>query len=337
MEDPNPAGGAGPPDRAGPTGRADGADGLPPRSDPIGTDRSDGIEGPVAAFEAERARLVGLAYRVSGSLADAEDVVQEAWLRWSSVEHRSIERPAAWLTTVTTRLAVDRLRALSRRREDYPGPFLPEPVCTSFALDDDPASPAAVFERRESLEYGFMVVLDALDPISRAVFVLADVFKLPFSDIAAAVDRSPDACRQIASRARRKVSDARGERVPADEGLLGELVGAIAMGDIDSVISLLSPEVVLTSDGGPDRHAARRPVVTPERVARFLVNLTARVPDGALVGIEQVNAAPALVVRGDDTIVISAERDRRSGAVAAITMMLNPVKVRSVDRRVAII
>lgn len=286
----------------------------------------------VATFEVERPRLVGLAYRVTGSLTDAEDVVQEAWLRWSATERSSVERPAAWLTTVTTRLAIDRVRSRERRREHYPGPFLPEPVATSFDVDDDPASPEASFERRESLEYGFMVVLDTLDPVERAVFVLADVFKVPFADIAASVGRSAEACRQSASRARRKVGDARDGRVPADEGLLGELVGAIALGDMAGVIALLSPEIVLSSDGGPDRHAARRPVVTPERVARLLVNLTARMPPGALVGIEQVNAAPALVVRGDETLVLTAERDRRTGAVARLAMVLNPDKVRALDR-----
>lgn len=302
---------------------------ITPRDQP-----DDGPADAVGTFETERPRLVGLAYRVCGSLADAEDCVQEAWLRWSAVDRTSIDRPAAWLTTVTTRIAIDRLRARDRRREDYPGPFLPEPISTAFDVDEDPASPAATFERRESLEYGFMVVLDALAPVDRAVFVLADVFKVPFSEIATTVDRSTDACRQIASRARRKVREARFDRVPADEGLLGELVGAVALGDVSGVLALLAPDVVLVSDGGPDRHAARRPVVTPERVARLLVNITARMPAGADVGIEQINAAPALVVRGEDTIVLSAERDRVSGAVSRVILMLNPDKVRFVDRPV---
>jgi RNA polymerase sigma-70 factor (ECF subfamily) len=292
-----------------------------------------------ATFDAERARLTGLAYRILGSLSDAEDVVQEAWLRWQRAEPDSVDRPAAWLTTVTSRLAIDRLRAQRRRREDYVGPWLPEPVATRGGIGaDGPRSPEAAVEQSESLQLGFLIVLDTLGPVERAVFVLADVFAVPFAEIALAVDRSPEACRQLASRARRKVAGARGDRRPVDEGLLGELVGAIAMGDPERVVDLLAPGVVLTSDGGPRRHAARRPVVLPERVARLLVNLGARMPEDGTVGIEQVNEAPALVVRGGgETIVVSAEREPVSGAIDRLLVLVNPDKVGGVDRRVELV
>ena len=287
------------------------------------------------AFEAERARLTGLAYRMLGSLVDAEDVVQEAWLRWRRTDPTGIDRPAAWLTTVTSRLALDRLRTQRRRREDYVGPWLPEPVLTRFALDDErcrSADPERAVELTESLELGFLIVLDTLEPIERVVFVLADVFAVPYAEIADVVERSPEACRQVASRARRRVREARAERRPVDEGLLGELIGAVAMGDVDRVVELLAPGVVLTSDGGPRRHAARRPVVLPERVARFLVNTAAKLPADGDIGIEQVNGAPALVARtGTGTLVLVAEREPVAGAVVRVHLVLNPDKLGGLD------
>lgn len=293
-------------------------------------------------FEGERARLTGLAYRMLGSVVDAEDVVQEAWIRWSGADVDTIERPAAWLTTVTSRLAIDRLRAQRRRREEYVGPWLPDPVSTSYAIDEElpgrPLGPERALELSESLELGFLVVLDTLGPVERVVFVLADVFAVPFGEIAAAVDRTPEACRQIASRARRKVREERADRRAIDEGLLGDLVGAIALGDVERVMSLLSPDIVLTSDGGALRHAARRPVVLPERVARLLVNLGTRVPVDGTMAIEQLNNAPALVVRSPaETLTMMAEREPSTGAIVRIQMVLNPDKLDGLHRRVELV
>lgn len=297
---------------------------------------------------AEQPRLIGLAYRMLGSISDAEDVVQEAWLRWERVDQPSIERPGAWLTTVTSRLAIDRLRAQRRRRESYVGPWLPEPVltCVDYSGTDSHSDhrdhgglaaaggnddPASVVTRNESLELGFLIVLDMLGPVERVVFVLAELFAVPFTEIAEVVDRSPEACRQVASRARRKVRDARSGRAPVDEGLLGELVGAVTLGQIDRVIELLAPTVQLTSDGGESRHAARRTVVTPERVARLLVNLATRSPEGASIAIEQINAAPGLVVRaGAESLVLIVERETINGAIDRVHLLLNPDKLTSV-------
>lgn len=289
-------------------------------------------------FEAERARLTGLAYRMLGSLADAEDVVSEAWLRFQRSGPDAIERPAAWLTTVTSRLAIDRLRAISSRREEYVGPWLPDPVSTgadrtrvpvpTAPAIEDPAEQVAL---SESLTLGFLVVLDRLAPLERAVFLLADVFGEPYANIAEAVGRSEVACRQIASRARRRVREERADRAAADEDLLAGLVGALVLGDVDGVLALLSPDVVLTSDGGPERHAARRPVLGADRVARFLLNLARRTPEGADMAIEVVNAAPALVIRHPELpAVVAADRDG-SGRVAAVRLLLNPTKFRSLD------
>jgi RNA polymerase sigma-70 factor (ECF subfamily) len=286
-----------------------------------------------ATFQAERPRLIGLAYRMLGSLADAEDVVSEAWLRFDAAEPGAIDRPKAWLTTVTSRLAIDRGRAQQRRREDYVGPWLPEPVRTDVPSVSPLAGsdPAAHAELAESLTMGFLVVLDRLGPTERAVFLLADVFDEPYADIAAAVGKSPEACRQIASRARRKVRDERAAVTAADDELVTDLVTAIGLGDVQGLLDMLSDDVVLVSDGGRDRHAARRPVVGPERVARFLVNLAKRMPEGVLMGIEQVNAASALVIRAPTgAIVMTADGDAL-GRISAVRLMLNPDKVVSLD------
>ncbi len=307
--------------------------GGPDRGGPGSGEPGSGDPSAEHVFEAERPRLTGLAYRMLGSLSDAEDVVQEAWLRWQRADHDEIRNPAAWLTTVSSRLALDRLRTQRRRREDYVGPWLPEPIVTAPAGGVG-ADPAHAAELAESMTLGFLVVLDRLGPVERAVFLLADVFGEPYAEIAEVVDRSPEACRQIASRARRKVRAERERAVPADESLLAELVGAVMVGDVDAVLSLLSPEVVLVSDGGPNRRAARHPVLGPAKVARLLINLAQRLPSDGDVAFEQVNAGPALVLRSEElTCALSADRDER-GAVSAVRILINPDKLAGLDHPV---
>jgi RNA polymerase sigma-70 factor, ECF subfamily len=278
-------------------------------------------------FEAERPRLLGLAYRMLGSITDAEDVVQDAWLRWQCTDRSAIENPAAWLTTVTSRLGLDRLRAQQRRKEEYVGPWLPEPMAGG-------PGPEERAELAESLTLGFLTVLDRLGPVERAVFLLADVFGEPFPVVARAVGKSEEACRQIASRARRRVREERAGARAADQALLEKLVLATAAGDVDAVIGLLAPEVVLVSDGGPHRHAARRPVVGPDRVARLLVNLAARWnDDDDTAEFAEVNGAPALVMRvAGAPLVMTA--DRVDDRVTTIRVCLNPAKLAALDRPV---
>lgn len=285
-------------------------------------------------FDAERDRLIGLAYRMLGSIADAEDVVQTAWLRWSDPGRGPVDRPAAWLTTVVSRLAIDRMRQQQRRREDYVGPWLPEPVATQAA---DPGSvgvdPARAAELADSVTFGFLVLLDRLSPVERAVFVLSDVFGEPFPSIAAAVGRSPDAVRQITSRARRKVREGRqADRRPADEALLTELVVALGEGSVDKVLSLMSPDVVLTSDGGPARRAARRPVVGPDRVSRLMVHLTSRVVDDVEVSLTELNGAAAYVIRAPGLHMVLAADAGPDGRIAAVHIVMNPEKLGGIDR-----
>ncbi len=281
-----------------------------------------------AVFEAERGRLRALGYRMLGSLVDADDVVQDTWLRWQSIgdERRAeIERPAAWLTTAATRIALDRLKSAQRTREQYVGPWLPEPVLT----DDDPADSALL---SESLTLGFLTVLERLGPVERAVFLLADVFDEPFASIAHTVGRSEEACRQIASRARRRVRDERKRFEPTDsDALVQAFVAACLAGSVDELRKVLSDDVVLVSDGGADVHAARRPVVGIDRVARLLGNLVKRMPPDVEVEFHRVNHESGLLVRrhGQPWYVLALEQ--RNGRAEAIRLVLNPEKLHRID------
>lgn len=294
-----------------------------------GAGRADAGPGPASVFEAEQARLRGLAYRLMGSLADAEDVTQEVWLRWAAADRPAIERPVAWLTTVTTRLCLDRLRSAAHRREGYPGPWLPEPVVSA-------PGPEEVAEMADSLTLGFLLLLDQLAPVERAVFVLADVFDVPFADIAATVGRSEGACRQIASRARRRLRPDRPPPPPAavERSLVDGLIGAVAAGDIDAVIARLAPEVVCLSDGGPYRRAARRPVVGSRRVARLLVNLGRRFAGHMDLRPVVVNGSAGYVLYLDGALdqVMAVETDGR--LVVAVHFVRNPEKMTGVEHPV---
>jgi RNA polymerase sigma-70 factor (ECF subfamily) len=289
-------------------------------------------------FAGERPRLLGLAYRILAGNADAEDVVQEAWLRWSKADRAAIDNPPAWLTTVTARLALDRVRAVQRRREVYVGPWLPDPVSTE-------RSPADNAELAESLTLGFLVMLDRLGPLERAVFLLADVFGEPFAVVAAAVGKSDAACRQIATRARRKIRDGEHTRpAPASAALLGQLMTAVVAGDETQAVRLLAPEVVLISDGGPARHAARRPVVGAYRVQRLLsggwrlFGFSSRPEPSDLppVRVATINAGPAIVLESPaGPIIVSGESQH--GVLTRIWVQLNPDKMTGMDHPVDMI
>lgn len=291
---------------------------------------------PEDTFEGERPRLTGLAYRITGSRADAEDVVQEAWIRWAAQGPGSVESPAAWLTTVTSRLALDRLRAQRRRREVYVGPWLPDPVPTARSVEE-------TAELAESLTLGFLVVLDSLGPLERVAFLLGDVFGEPYPVIAEALGRSEPACRQLVSRARRKVHSAQpgGEataRYPASAELLVQLLESILSGDEETTLRLLDPDVVLMTDAGGGRRAARHPVIGAERVWtlakggwKFLGLKTRPSPDEfPPPRLLEVNSSPSLVLGSPDgPIVVTGEAvgDR----ITAIWVWLNPDKTAALE------
>lgn len=286
---------------------------------------------PNEVFEGERRRLTGLAYRITGSVADAEDVVQEAWLRWEAADQGAIANPAGWLTTVVSRMALDHLRAQRRRREAYVGPWLPEPIAT----DRQPEEQA---ELAESLAVGFLVLLDRLGPAERVAFLLGDVFGEPYEVIAAVLDKRPDACRQLVSRARRKFRGVGGgpglrRPSPAPAKLLTDLVGAVLAGDEEGALALLDPEVVLISDAGANRRAARHPVVGATRVHRLLrggwrlFGFRRRPGPGELPPgrLAMVNSTESLVFdTPDGPVVISAEAT--GGRIVSIWVRLNPEK-----------
>jgi RNA polymerase sigma-70 factor, ECF subfamily len=227
----------------------------------------------VDEFEALRPQLMAVAYRLTGTVADAEDIVQDAWLRWSSAEPESIIDLRAWLTTVVSRLGLDRLRSAAHRRETYVGEWLPEPVVTGFDGDD----PLAAVVAGEDARFAAMVVLERLNPDQRVAFVLHDGFAVPFGEIAEVLGISEASARQFASRARRAVASA--PPSVADEThneAAGALMAALAAGDMDAVVRLLHPDVTFTGDSNRRAPTAARVIHGPDKVARFLFGLARR-------------------------------------------------------------
>jgi RNA polymerase sigma-70 factor (ECF subfamily) len=282
-------------------------------------------------FEDERSRLFGLAYRMLGTVADADDVVQDAYLRWAGTDRRALREPSAWLTTVTTRLALDRLRRAQRERAAYVGPWLPEPILTS--TEPDPGESAVL---AESLTLGVLAVLERLEPVERAAFLLREVFDEPYPSIAAIVGRSEPACRQLVHRARQRVQAERARmrsHHPTSSARRDELVAAfarvIAQGDVAGLREMLADDVVLVSDGGANQHAARRPVVGPDRVARFLLNISKRLQPPIEVQAITVNLQPAFLatLRGRPLTLTVLGVD--GNGVRDIRIIVNPDKLRA--------
>jgi RNA polymerase sigma-70 factor (TIGR02957 family) len=279
------------------------------------------------AFVAHRNLLFTVAYEILGSAADAEDVLQETWLRWVDVDLDTVRVPRAYLVQITTRQALTRLRTLSRRKESYVGSWLPEPLLTApdVALD---------VELADSVSMAMLLVLEALAPTERAVFVLRDVFQLEYDEIAAAVDKTPAAVRQIAHRARAHVAARRPRGVvsPAEtRSALEAFQRAVDTGELQSLLDLLAPDVVFLGDGGGVKQAVLRPVVGADKVAHLL---TVGLPRLAAASLQpaQVNGYPALVLRLDgeiDTVVAVRIDD---GLISGLYAVRNPEKLSHMDR-----
>lgn len=293
-----------------------------------------------AIFDRERPRLLGLAYRLTGSWADAEDLVSESWFRWS--EHAAtVREPAAWLTTVISRQAVDLLRSARVRRESYVGPWLPEPLLRgvdgrSLVATD----PSLVVELDESVRTAMLLVLDELSAEQRVAFVLHDALQMPFAQIAEILRCSTDSARQQASRGRRKVREARlPERSdPAENAaLLDRLAGALATGDAATLATLLAPDVVLISDGAGEVFAARRRLVGAE-VGNFLLGLGARMATPGLTvepvlingDVGALMRAPG-AVRGQPSIGTYAF-DVDNGVITTVYAVVAPAKLARYQR-----
>ena len=227
----------------------------------------------VTEFEALRSHLMAVAYRVTGTVADAEDIVQEAWLRWDAQDRSAIVDLRAWLTTVVSRLGLDRLRSAAHRRETYTGNWLPEPVVTGFG-DSQDADPLSAVVAAEDARFAAMVVLERLSPDQRVAFVLHDGFAVPFAEVADVLGTNEAAARQLASRARKAVA---AEPPPLPDAshneVVGKLMAAIAEGDLDAVVSLLHPDVTLTGDANGKASTAIHIIRGPEKVARFMFEI----------------------------------------------------------------
>jgi RNA polymerase sigma-70 factor, ECF subfamily len=258
-------------------------------------------------YDAARPRLVRVAYAILGSHAEAEDVVADCWLRLVEADRRDPVRDVlGWSTVAVSRAALDVLRSARVRREEYVGPWLPEPIVTAPAAQADPAERVTL---DESVRYALLVVLEQLSPAERTAWVLHDLFGMPFPEVATAVGRTPDAVRQLASRARRHVAD-RTPRVdvdrPAHDRVVAAFAAAAAGGDLDALMRTLDPEIVLTGDGGGVVNSARRPVHGPDRVGRFVLGVLRRTAAGTGRSVVvEVNGATGFAVVEDDGRVSS--------------------------------
>jgi RNA polymerase sigma-70 factor (TIGR02957 family) len=293
----------------------------------------DGRPDPATeAFVAHRNLLFTVAYEMLGSAVDAEDVLQETWLRWSDVDLDTVRDQRAYLVRITTRQALNRMRTLGRRKETYVGPWLPEPLLTAPDVAED-------VELADSVSMAMLLVLETLKPTERAVFVLRDVFDLGYDEIAEAVDKSPAAVRQIAHRARAHVAARRprGIASPAEtRGALEAFQRAVETGDLQSLLDILAPDVVALADGGGVKQAVPRPIVGADRVARLFAAGLAIV--GAELSLEpvQVNGCPALIIRlnGEIDSVLAVRIE--GGLVTGLYTVRNPEKLSRVERETAL-
>jgi RNA polymerase sigma-70 factor, ECF subfamily len=290
---------------------------------------SANLDRNAAEFEAHRRALTGLAYRMLGSRAEAEDVVQDAYLRWHAADHAAIEDLRRYLGTVVTRLCLDRLKSARARHEDYVGQWLPEPVVDEV-FDD-----AAAGDLAHDISVALMLVLERLSPLERASFLLHDVFGLDFAEVARALGRGEAACRQLAVRARAHIEAGR-PRFPASREqshlLAAAFQAAVASGDTETLMRVLSQDAVLYSDGGGKRAAALNPIHGAYRILRFFAGILRKNPALATVATRPalVNGLPGFVMREDDGSIDTMAIEHREDRIIAIYLTRNPEKLRHV-------
>jgi len=298
---------------------------MDPASRSSGPDRA-------SVFHEQRPRLFALAYRMLGGVSDAEDVVQDAWLRWSRADVE-VATPAAYLRSVVTRLCIDRMRSLRSRRETYVGTWLPEPVPDDLVAGTGEEAQALA----ESLRFGVLLVLERLSPIQRAVFVLRELLDCDYAEVAAAVGKQATTCRQIFLRAKARL----GEEVPvggsraADEAVVGEFLGALAARDLPRITALLTEDAVALADHGGKAQASRNTVHGAESVAKLLNGLALkgdRFPGTFTYEVRRLSGGPALLVVQDGVVTTAALFEVRGGQVAAVHVIRNPDKLRHLQR-----
>jgi RNA polymerase sigma-70 factor (TIGR02957 family) len=290
------------------------------------------MDSATEAFLAHRNLLFTVAYEMLGSAADAEDVLQETWLRWAGVDLAAVRDQRAYLVRITTRQALSRLRTLRRRKESYVGPWLPEPLLTAPDVAEDA-------ELAESVSMAMLLVLETLTPTERAVFVLREVFDQEYDEIAEAVDKSPAAVRQIAHRARAHVAARRPRGVVSaaeTRGAFEAFQRAVETGDLQRLLDILAPDVVLLGDGGGVKQAVLRPIVGAGKLARLLTAGLGRITAAASLQPAQVNGYPALILRlnGEIDTVLAVRID--DGLITGLYAMRNPEKLSHMQRETAL-
>jgi RNA polymerase sigma-70 factor (ECF subfamily) len=282
----------------------------------------------IEVFEEHRPVLMGVAYRMLGRVADAEDVVQDAWLRWAQADRDEVREPRAYLVRVATRLAIDRLRQAQTRREAYVGPWLPEPLVTDFGPTVPDTAEAAVLA--ESVSLAVLVVLESLSPLERAVFVLREAFGFPFAEIATTLERSESAVRQLAGRARKHV-DERRPRFDVDpveqRDLTERFLAAATGGDLEGLMTILAPDARLVGDSGGKSKAPLRVIESADKVGRFLLGAAKGGGAGFTFRIVELNGGPAVLALVDGKPDSVFQVDVADGHVQCVYIVRNPDKL----------
>jgi RNA polymerase sigma-70 factor, ECF subfamily len=286
----------------------------------------------ISRFEDYRPLMFSIAYRMLGSATDAEDIVQEAYLRYQTTAGDQIVSPKAFFTTVVTRLCLNQLQSAQSQRETYIGPWLPEPVLT-----DEQPSPAHQTELHDSLSIAFLTLLEELTPLERAVFLLREVFDYEYAEIAEIIGKAEAACRQMFSRARKHIAEHRPRFKPSPEAhrqILGQFIEAVGTGDLDGLMQLLSDDVTMWADGGGKaRGAAIHPVRGREAVARFLKASTRLGPESYRIEVADVNGEPGMILRTGDTAILVLSVGVEQGKVNEVRVIGNPDKLKWIDRK----
>ena len=286
---------------------------------------------PGQVFEEQRSYLFSIAYRLLGTVGDAEDAVQEAFLRWQREGARGedVRLPRAYLATIVVRLCLDELRSARARREVYVGPWLPEPLLTSGRADLTDS-----LVQRESLSFAFLLMLESLSPLERAVFVLREVFDYDYPEIAQMVDKSEANCRQVFHRARQRLAERRTRFEPSrtqHEEVTRQFIHAAATGEVQDLLRVLAEDAVLISDGGGKAFAALQPVRTADRVARGFLGAVQRMPPDQ-VWMDEVNGQPALVASREGQVFAVLLLEVRDGLVQRLYSVVNPDKLRQLQK-----
>lgn len=279
----------------------------------------------VETFNQHHAPLFSIAYRMTGSAMDSDDILQEAFLRWQSAPADDIQSPKAYLSTIVTRLCLDYLRSAQTRRETYIGPWLPEPLMTESLTD--------TVALAESLSLAFLALLESLSPVERAIFLLREVFDYEYGEIARIVDKSEANCRQLFKRAKDYIAARRPRFDPSPEQqkqIALQFTHACATGDMNGLLSLLADDIVLYSDGGGKTTAALNPIYGPDKVARYLLGVLAKAPSNFMAKLGTANGQPAILSYTNDKPYSVLALHIAEGRIVSIQNVLNPDKLRGV-------